>query len=185
MKITEPFFEYSGRWWFPADKNKKHHGTLKKSEKGIELVLEEYEVNDFKEKGQFKKVDLLLGKLIDGTEITLQDCYLNNEIINSSGTRQKSYLVMLIFLGKHFEEVNEIKFSKVLVSYTYLDEWLHFFPLKRKFSEKKFKLEYTFPKKILIKINEHFSVSVVFNFSPPSYSYFQNEATIKQKGFIE
>jgi hypothetical protein len=111
-------FEYHGHWWLPNKPEHKVSGNLKFShQQGIILEILGTLEQEFP--------DIIHGETKD-KHITLAQCIRFSEelrvgLVNS---KYSKYNILIIFLGKHFyEKLDEIKFSRVNVNYTYLSNW--------------------------------------------------------------
>lgn len=129
--MTEDF-EIKGTWWLPDKPNKRIPGVLRFSnENGIALELH----------GSLRsnhRTDILVAGLIhgdtyQGKAVSIYDCF---EIRNDGNSS-----VMVgnhIFIGKHFDSSDEMKFSMAQVSYEHLEEWLGGWRFERNLNEPPF-----------------------------------------------
>lgn len=111
-------FEYKGRWWLLEKTDKKIEGTLSFVH-GEDITLEL--------SGVFEQDDpeIIMG-ISDDNKITLY----KNLLIKRQDGIHSVFIVEYVFLGKHFNQPQDIGFSSVSINYTYLEEWLSGLPFK-------------------------------------------------------
>jgi ApeA N-terminal domain 1 len=126
-------FEDHGVFWLP-DKPEEHvPGTVSCSAEGIKLHLFGllYEGEKFEERD--RKPSFILGRLRQGNLVTLYRT-IEREISVPSGAsavdtippwpHNCSFVAHHMFLGAHFQSEDEIRFTEVGMSLTYLEEWM-------------------------------------------------------------
>lgn len=125
-------FEYKGEWFLPSNKENRVSGTLYYDvDKGISLEL----FGDFTEApiipiSSNQEYDIILGLTSDSKEITLHKTFISNRsgihlVQNQeAGMPSSTYIVNYIFEGVHFDNVEDIKFDKLVSEMIDLDEWV-------------------------------------------------------------
>lgn len=124
-------FEIMGMWWLPENDKKQIPGILKfVADKEIELEImgtfyesqKQYFQNE-----QPMHFDIILGRTNKGDNLTLLG---PEEKGINCGTGAATYITSsfrcyYILKGIHFLSVDDIKFTKMSVSFTFLDDWLY------------------------------------------------------------
>ena len=112
--------EYIGQWWIPSQENHTAFGLLTFSEN-----------NDFTLDllGEFKEdnYDIIVGET-NNQKISLFCCQKTYLSRTNSVTSPilKSYFIQYAFIGKIYEDkLDNLKFNKFKVSYTFLTEWMN------------------------------------------------------------
>jgi hypothetical protein len=110
-------FEEKGFWWIPNDKENRVAGVLKfDPEKGIKLELfdslnvQNSRLTRFGERIPYE--DVILG--LTSKNVTLYQCYQVNSAFD----------VGVIFHNHHFENVEDIEFDRISITYPNLDTWV-------------------------------------------------------------
>jgi hypothetical protein len=110
-------FEEKGFWWIPNDKENRVAGVLKfDPEKGIKLELfdslnvQNSRLTRFGERIPYE--DVILG--LTSKNVTLYQCYQINSAFD----------VGVIFHNHHFENVEDIEFDRINITYPNLDTWV-------------------------------------------------------------
>lgn len=110
--------EYEGEWFLPHEPSRKLHGKLKiETESSYILELS----------GGFIGSDfpIILGKC-SGKYITLYNSFtIYNENIFDIPNSRSTYSSNYVFVGVHFFTKRDIKFNKISLKYSHLDEWLN------------------------------------------------------------
>jgi len=122
------YSEYIGFWWLPSNSENKVSGIMKFSpEDGIYLeLLGTFETIKKLDCDSVDSYEIVLGFTKNGKLITLSEANRVNLNLSSLGIITKKYRVNLAFLGVHFNHVEEIKFFKLSVNYTYLSTWVYY-----------------------------------------------------------
>lgn len=113
-------FEYNGKWWFPLLPDRIFSGILKyhpDTGARFEIMEPDKEIRDL---FSFIEPDIILGKTLENKKITLYKC-------SRIGTE---FYPEIIFINKHFEYQEAIKFNSLFVRFSYLKEWLNITPYK-------------------------------------------------------
>ncbi len=123
-------FEYIGEWWLPGKCNEKRYGKLTFAPNDwakLEITIEGQDDNDFAlEASPLQPIPILLGTM-NATAVTLCHCSLADYPFAMSGqylTRKRIFLVSTVFVGAHFETVDDIVLDELSLGYTHLDEWM-------------------------------------------------------------
>jgi len=147
-------FIIKGYWWLPNNDNQKVPGILKVSPDSIILEL----FGSFKTVKDFglKSYEIILGQDIDDNDITL---FQTNEIRDYEPFLKGTDLsVRYVFLGKHFKQKRDIKFSSVSINFTYIEDWLSQKPLRDKvkykegYKAEEYLIRFTPPENYKVKI---------------------------------
>lgn len=162
--------EYSGLWWLPSNPENKVHGKLSYDvRKGTTLSLD----------GAFLKnpdgiYEIILGKSSDGKSITLRNCLRTNLIStvhppNSKHYKTSEFIVSIFFVGAHFLKQEDIKFTRLSIVPSQLEEWLgeRLFHLEETENEEGLRqqvLKFTMPKVKKIAL-DGFEISTGYGFS--------------------
>jgi len=147
-------WEKKGYWWLPERENEKIFGILTFSqENGAVIEL----FNSFNDQILNIKCEFLLGKSLDGENITLYKC---QEKSFSSGSIFPviTLIAEVVFCGVHYKNADAIKFYQVGCSYTNLYAWLNVSGFKTKLGESLFNISYSIPDQIEYKINDEISI---------------------------
>lgn len=163
--------KYNGIWWCP-NSNKKVNGTLTIDEdKGIILETD----------GALAKSDIINGHTTNNSFITLQGCMNIGFSMNGYGSPSK-YTANIVYVGKHFDCEENIKFNKFSFTTSNLNDWVwnRSFDFKRDDNEKIFILNYKLPKPIKADINDKYSIEIETTTKLPPNSIVQYEVNIKE-----
>ena len=128
MRVEEPIVA-NGLFWFPGDPDKKSSGTLRISENG-EAALEMMDSHQYGLRNIGKGADepvRILG-MTNRAGVTLDGCTITNT--NWSMLSQTTFRVQVVYWRVHYEEDEDITFSKVEFSVEHLNEWLHTEPIQ-------------------------------------------------------
>lgn len=124
-------FEVKGNWWLPEASDRKIRGTLSfdpTSTMGrLTLKGQMFSNIDFDPLNP-REIAIVLGEC-DGVAYTLQQCYaiVTHRIYSIAKTVIDT---VYIFKGEHFDNVEDIVFENVTVSYPSLDGWIDHAKLK-------------------------------------------------------
>lgn len=114
-------FEHTGIWWLPEDPDYRLTGTLSfnPTAGGILELIEEsatFRMSDLKE------YDIIQG-FADGKTVTLQGCY-GKSMTGFFTLNKVKFIIRYIYIGHYFDTVEDIKFEKLSLGYTHLNEWM-------------------------------------------------------------
>lgn len=199
MRKLKKDFTCSGIWWQPNDPDDKIHGTLYYSyQNGLKLELKDV-FKSKKRNGEHidVKTPLILGISDKGKNITLFGCgyaggpggFRKIDKSTVRGYQFSNYLCSAAYVPHHFLSENEIKFKKINFRLTYLDEWLKIsgFKVSREGDNEnqdiKINIEYSLPKPIVIKLDEDFTMSIIFYYEDPGF-YPQSKCKLIQYSIV-
>lgn len=115
-------FQYDGEWWTPEEQENKIRGTLYFSPTaGIKLEL----LGSFKSDAQ-TIFEIILGSTINGKKITLTRCMQYFRETHTPGGEISKLKISELFVGEHFQKIDNIKFDGIIINYSHLDEWAGF-----------------------------------------------------------
>lgn len=122
----EQLLDCKGTWWLPENPKEQRTGTLHFSpDEGGELSL----IGDFGETDLVGKVtkrfNIILG-VSEGKEFTLYGCQQSSMKAYATEVLQTEsvYVIGQILVGQHFPKSDEIKFNRMIISFSYLNEWV-------------------------------------------------------------
>lgn len=181
---------YSGIWWSPENTSRKIHGSLKYTDQnGLRLETEEYDADlRILTTRELDKKEIIFGKTSNGQLITLQGCTEINSSSNlTSRSKRTLFYVKRAFLDVHTTNVNSLKFQRVKIRFTNLDEWvnIHGFDFRNKKKNVLFSIKYKLPRTKKVRIFSDMSVKIVFEVGGPERSIVQKNVHIDQKTFLE
>ena len=118
-------FEISGYWWLPKKDEQKLPGTLKFDHQdgpvltliseGTLILTGPFEVG--------QKYPIILGDSVRGPVSLVQNLVTSRPIGNR--LVEITIVASVVLEGCHFETIDEITFSSVSISYSYLVDWAH------------------------------------------------------------
>lgn len=187
-------FQSVGIWFLPGSKERQLPGTIECDKNNISLTIigsfDATDVGIFSGIDKFEKgpkdVPIILGLTADGDSITLVDCAQTGFYTKSNGIITCKFRIMSMFVGKHFDTLEEIKFKSVSVAWSNLHMWVAQSSFKTDHSEsanKKIKLEYQQPPSIKANIDEEFELEIVYDVSTGS-SIYEEERKITQTTYL-
>jgi len=170
-------------WWLPESPEKQVSGSLTFSPDGGATVdLMGFLAKPVRERA--RKFEVVLGVSSDGKDITLLDC-LEFKGSLTSKLQTSSLYVSRSFVGTHFIKADDVKFKKVSVRYTYLDEWVGISGFDIDILSDVISVKYRQPRPIETNINGDYKLSIGFAYSGPTVTYLvQKEASMKQRTWI-
>jgi len=117
-------FDFKGFWWLPNNPSDKLAGICSFTpSEGGELEL----IGDFSSLAECNDSDqplLILGTTLKG-EITLYNCFLKKKEKRQGSIEVSLYYVKLIFSGIHFYNYSDVKFNRISIHYSYVNEWVN------------------------------------------------------------
>lgn len=179
-------FKWVGYWWLPGS-DKKLHGTLRfTSEKEAILEVDGSFVNISQAlQGEMLNPDIILGFSRDGKKITLCRCFQKNFQMSFPGSAFSSFLVEKVFIGDHFQKVEDIKFKKLSVRYSYLDEWVGISGFNIDEKVKEVVVKYRIPDPIQVDISRDCRVMISFRREGPTWGRVLREICIRERAEID
>ena len=154
-------FEYEGIWWPPDKPEKQVSGTLRFTpNEGAILKL----IGSFKDtKDIMLKPEIILGISSNGKKITLHKCFETKSNISFPGLLTSSFYANEVFVGAHFQKSEDIKFRKLSIRYSYLDEWVDISGFNIQYPDKKeVVIKYKQPEPIQASIGEDCKMFIDF-----------------------
>jgi hypothetical protein len=116
-------FELIGQWWLPGDTDNLLSGILRFDPiNGIKLEL----IGSFEKKFPTKtrlEYDIILG-VISRKQVTLHICNEREHNFGAPGFQKYIFKVNTLFLGHHFNKIEDINFKSLTIRYTNLYDWV-------------------------------------------------------------
>lgn len=156
-------FEYKGLWWLPANPEQKIPGQLTlTSNNEATLELEGRFPSNRKVMTQGFRLALLLGQS-RSERITLRNCYQSMPRTRFVAGSDVSYVSQIsasdVLIGTHFDTEEAIRFRKLSVPYTNLDEWVitkNYYKIEdRNERAAEFVIQYKRPQATKIRVDNH------------------------------
>ena len=171
--------EYEGIWKIPGYKDLELYGklviddTIKLNIKGaLPLSLENESIN------------IIHGYTDNGKLITLVDSININSSINFHGTFRYTYKSKFVFIGKLFNNLDELNIYSISSRYTYLEEWINIYGFNAEFNKSEnfeINLKYKLPNSIKYKLQ---SFDLDINFRAKTKGDLRDCFTINQSAFV-
>lgn len=118
-------FQCKGMWWLPQKPDERVPGTLfYKPGEAIRLELS----GAFRDFGSpiispLHRPGAILGVIEGGKDCTLYEPIQSGSRRSRAGVSSSSFISHQLYVGKHFQSKNDIRFTSMIVQMTYLDEW--------------------------------------------------------------
>lgn len=185
MRIAE--FSKIGYFWPPASPDAKLPGTLKISDSG------EAEVEVIGVFGGITKmfdndhnIERLNGVVEGEGLVTLEECSYKKRNFSSQGISKSLLHVNRVFIGVHYVDGEDIKFSSLRFSLEGFDEWLSISGIKTKYGSKlqDASVKFRAPKEIRTKLTKDIDVLFTFEWTLPGAGNI-TEATISQRSLVK
>ena len=176
-------FEYKGYWWLPNRPQTKISGTLTfNPDEGAILDLEG-SLKDIGDLNRLLRPEVILGASLDGKNITLLNCVETKTNLHVPGYLTMSFFAVVVLVGAHFQRADIIKFKKLSIHYSYLDEWVNIsgFNIQQR-SQTQTQVEYKLPKPIQVTGGEDYKIFINFRAKP--YFAEPKKVSIEQRAFI-
>lgn len=186
MRIPNKFIK-AGYFWLPSTTEERLPGKLTISESG-EGELEVLGV--FGGKGKMFNSDLNIERIngiVEGEgPVTLDTCFYRKRNFSSVGIMQSLLRVHRVFVGVHYDDGEEIKFSSFTVSLEGFDEWLSVSGIKIKYGKKlrNASIKFVPPKEIRIRLTNDIHLLFTFGWTMPRGAKI-TEAQITQRSLIK
>ncbi|TGL55257.1 hypothetical protein EHQ61_00660 [Leptospira wolffii] len=175
--------KYNGIWWLPSKPERRLTGTVSyKKDTGLKLEL----VGSFSEdpfsRDLQDEIPIILGHLTNGKNCTLTKSLLLNKNLTFPGIAELILEPTELFIGAHFQEVNEIKIFSLSTAFSNLSEWVWIdgFSIRNDPNSKKSVIEYQLPETIEFELNHEFTLKINFLATASGMARVNKEATIKQ-----
>jgi hypothetical protein len=188
IETIEPF-QCKGQWWLPEKPDERVSGILTYvPQEGASLAL----IGSFTDSvtaltGSFS-LEIVLGESDLGF-VTLHDCIETQLTIGS--TSSSNLKVRNVLLGHHFSNETDIKFEKLFVRYSSLDEWVNRSGFDKKVLAenvhpplKRLNVVYEFPPSVDAALSADCRISIHFQANPPTLTFHQKEACIVQQNYV-
>ena len=161
-------FELKGFWWLPASPDEQISGVVKfDPDKGVTLEsIEGLEV----QKLEIAVIDVILGTLQNGDDVSLHECIILKQLFSSS-IRCTHIKARYLIIGAHFPQCEDLKFKTVTVRYHNLDVWVQGFgslDIDRSNDNKiehQVTIKVKIPEPLKARINEEFELSLDVDYS--------------------
>lgn len=178
-------FEYEGEWWLPEQPEQKIKGTLNFTPyegASLHLIGSKQDVERIWKMGELK---IIQGFSADGKKITLHNCLLKESTVHYPGMVECSFYASYVFVGKHFQKAEDIKFKSLWIRFLHLDDWVNIsgfeIPLPKNGQAT---IRYKRPKDFHANISKDLKISISFTVYYPHLSPLQKEACIKQIAYL-
>jgi hypothetical protein len=179
-------FEYKGIWWLPNKHKEQISGTLSFTpyEGAILDLIGSFK--DIKDMNKMLEPKIILGISSNGKNITLHKCFETKSNLSVPGLLTSSFYANVVFVGTHFQKNDDIKFKKLSIHYSYLDDWVNIsgFDLQHFSDKKEVVIKYKLPESIQASIGEDYKIFIDIRATGPTHSIVQKEASIKQRTYI-
>lgn len=192
MRLEEPIVA-NGLFWFPGDPDRKVSGTLRVSENGeATLEMMDSHLSAFRGMNDIDDPIRILG-ITNQSGVTLDECGFTSW--NLGGLPQTTIRVGVVYWRVHYEEGDDIAFSKVEFSVEHLNKWLHTQPMRslemsddggeqsvayssgmsyRWSRNEGMSVEYAPPKDVLIKLLNGMEMRLCFSYRASSGAFESN-----------
>jgi ApeA N-terminal domain 1 len=161
--MQEPF-ELKGVWWLPDQPEKQVAGTVSFDPiEGIVLdSIEGFEVEE--SEADVRKVDVILGILTDGDEVSLHKCNITK--LTLPPKTFSAFRISYLIVGVHLPHHQDLKFKTISVRYHNLDEWaskLYGFDIEREWTnvQAPTTIKIRVPEDLKAKLNEQYQLKFV------------------------
>lgn len=165
-------FEKDGIWWLPENPNHTVPGKVKFIPgEGLTLDLHgnlqaDENAADSNAR-QLIEPSLILGHLIDGKEITLEECLQTRAFSRASSVQVTSFIAKTAYVGAHFLRSDEVRFWSLYVRYSYLDQWVN---------KRAFHMESPSPKSSVIRYEQPLPTKINVAGYELSFVFWQSES---------
>jgi hypothetical protein len=126
-------FEYKGIFWLPSNPEDLKAGILKYTpEEGAMLeLIDTSPIKAYENLPKPHREDIILGKVGTDIPVTLEDCdivwrhpYMDDKEGEFS-YYGRNIKPKFVYLGEHFQRIEEIKFNAISVAYRFLKNWVN------------------------------------------------------------
>lgn len=180
-------FRLKGQWWLPQSPGTKITGSLAfEPMTGAQLELDG---SFFPPTGpQPVEVELIHGQMFNGHLVTLLNCLCTSNNLNLPALLSSAtYFCHYVFDGAIFPKTSDLKFDRIVVGLSNLDNWLDIsgFAMKPRKNPKAISLRYTLPRNKSVRISDDLSIDIGFGISGPNFTNPQISLQITQSpGFV-
>lgn len=176
--------EVAGFWSIPNNTGNNVEGTLYLDpSKGIlKLILYSSEPI-----GLMRKIDIISGRTIQGSEVTLYDCYVAQEKIRVGANRKYESLidVKYVYDGIKANKKGDLLFHEVNFRFTNLDEWAYVkgFDLYT-VEDCDFSLIHKHPDSVIFEIDKDTTISINTGLVSPMALIVEKEVKVTQRVYV-
>lgn len=180
-------FEYKGIWWLPDKPKKRISGTLRFAPNEGAILDLTGSFKDIRDINKILKSEIILGISSNGKEITLYNCFETKSSFSFPGFPTSSFYADMVFIGAHFQKLENIKFKSISVHYLHLDEWANIsgFDIQPPLPDREVVIKYKAPEPIKASINDDYTIHIIIKAKNPTRSVVQKEVSITQKTYIQ
>ena len=132
--------------------------------------------------------EIVLGEADQGL-VTLRDCIQTQFTMGSANS--SNFKLRNVLRGHHFSSESHIRFEKLFVRYSSLDEWINRSGFDRKVLVEnvrapleRLNVVYEFPSSVEAALSADCEVSLRFQANPPTLTHVQKEAYIVQQNYV-
>lgn len=179
-------FEYKGVWWLPDKPEKRISGTLRFTHSEGAVLDLIGSLKDIQDMNKTLEPEIILGVSSNGKNISLHKCFETKSTLSFPGFQTSSFYANVVFIGAHFQKKEDIKFKKISIHYSHLDEWVNLsgFNIQHFFDKKEVIIKYKLPESIQASVGEDYKIFIDIRANGPIRSIIQKEASIKQRIYI-
>ena len=183
-------FKCKGDWWLPEKPDERVCGILTYApQEGALLELIGSFAGSVAGFTSSFAPEIVLGESDQGL-VTLHDCVQTHLTLGSTGS-SSSFKVRNVLLGHHFASENYIRFEKLFVRYSNLDEWINRSGFDKKVLVESLKppwkvsVVYEPPQAIKIALGADCEMSLEFQPKLPKLKFVLKEACIAQESYVK
>lgn len=173
--------KWDGLWWLPNSSDSEIAGTLTFTPKeGAKLSL----IGILNEKVG-ESVPFINGFTQSGKIITLYNCVCSKYRGSNPGFKTQGYTANFLFVGRHFTQIKDLKFKKLIIEFYNSNKWLEFedgFKQSKDLVKKTIKLELG-PNLYYTSKAENLTIGLNINFTV-NQNYRIYKAIAKQKSIF-
>ncbi|MGN6268218.1 MAG: HEPN domain-containing protein [Ginsengibacter sp.] len=161
--------EFKGYFWQPENQEYHIAGVLKFDQyEGIDLEL----FGEFKKRlnSNSKENNIVLGITSNGKKITLLNCHEYSRGLSLPGFQHSSISSIYLFIGAHFESIEDFTFDSLTIVYKDLNLWLDISGFEKpSYDEKHNEVTITYkrPDNLWFNLNQDWKIEIMFSFYGP------------------
>ena len=179
--------EHKGIFFLPDNPNETLNGTLKFNlDDGVELDL--FGHFDKFENPSSKETTIVLGITANGKKVTLLNCYQKSGRISVPGFSQSKISAIYLFIGCHFNALDDIEFDSCSLEFEGINGWLNItgFDKPNYNKEKKeYSIKYKTPDNIDVVFFENWEAEFWFDFYAPGEYFTPTEVHLHQRPILK
>ncbi|MFH1525629.1 MAG: HEPN domain-containing protein [Bacteroidota bacterium] len=180
-------FIYKGYFYLPENSDNTVFGSLSFVQSSGALLELAGSLTGVMNRGVFKP-EIILGETSDGKKLTLYKCLENNRHLSSPGYISTKFSAIYLFVGAHFPDSSNIKFSEAYFEFHNLDQWLDISGFKindsKHQSDKELKIYYELPERLYYKLDTNTDFGFSFSHSSFQINTFQKNIQLEQHSNI-